>query len=69
MKAAEVVGGLLLAAAIIAGVIALQGLAIMLVLGGLHDHVSESVPAIGYGGSVLIGVGLSVVGSFFRSSK
>lgn len=66
MKAAEVVGGLLLAAVLISGVLAVQGVVIMLVLAGLHSYVSESIPAIGFVGSTLIGLGLGVVGSFFR---
>lgn len=66
MKAVEVVGALILGLAIGAGLLALQAAVIMLILSGLHDHVSASVPAVGFGGSVLIAVALDIVGSFFR---
>lgn len=66
MKAAEVVGAALLAIAIVAGLLAVQGAVIMLVLAGLHNYVSESIPAIGFVGSTLIGLGLGIIGSFFR---
>jgi hypothetical protein len=44
---------------------ALFGWLVMVLLGALHHSVWESVPALGYGPSVLVAVALGLVSSVF----
>ena len=57
-----VIGLLLLA-------VPLEGWIIMLLLGALNHSVSAAVPALGYGGSVIIVLALSTVGGIFRTLR
>lgn len=60
-------------AVLLAGLVAIvalflfQAWVIMILAGALHGSVSASVPAIGFGGAVIVSLGLSVLGSFFKS--
>lgn len=43
--------------------------AVMLIVGGLHHEVSASIPAISYGGALLVTLALNVLAGLFRSSR
>ena len=42
---------------------------IMLIAGGLHSAVAAEIPAVGFGGALLIVLALSVIGGFFKSAS
>lgn len=66
MKGAEAVTVFVLGAVAAVVSVLVTGLFVMLAALGLHEFVSSSVPALGYGQSILVALALSVVGSFFR---
>jgi uncharacterized membrane protein len=68
----KVLGALLavmLLVGIVAGVIALQALIAMLLLGAAHHAIHDGIPALGYGASVVLVLLLNFVGGFFRSVR
>lgn len=50
-------------------VFAAEAWLVMLLLGALHHEVSDSVPAVGYGGALLLTAALGLIASAFRSAR
>lgn len=42
---------------------------LMLLVGALHHEVSANLPAIGYGGALLVALALNVLAGLFRSTR
>lgn len=42
---------------------------LMLLVGALHHEVSANLPAIGYGGALLVALALNVLAGLFRSAR
>lgn len=66
---AVIVGCVVLIGMVLIVVVLLNAWMAMLLLGGLHHEVSQDIPAVSFGGSVLIALALSFVGAFFKSTR
>lgn len=63
------VGVIVAAFVAVAAVFAAEAWLVMLLLGALHHEVSDSVPAVGYGGALLLTAALGLIASAFRSAR
>lgn len=51
---------------ILLGAFLVESWIVMLLLGGIHHAVSASVPAVGFGGAMLLTAALGVLAGLFR---
>ena len=68
-QAVETASIVLLFVGLVIVALPLEAWIIMLLLGALNHSVSAAVPALGYGGSVIIVLALSTVGGIFRTLR
>lgn len=60
--------GFLAAVGLIA-IVAIDAWIIMLVFGGLHSEISESIPAISYVGGLVLSIVLALLGATLRNLR